>query len=457
MNTWQEDRPGGGSGGGAYGSYGSEGGPNPYRDEPPLPPGLNPRGPGAPAPHRVPPQQPQPAAPVAQPVPAQANGPQPGLPPELNPRGPGAPPRTPGAPIPPGPAQPPTAPPGAPPTAPPTAPRPGNARWPRSRKIKYGIYGTLAALMVTAVGTYFWAGSQLNHENVLVSYDGRPPAGKGTNWLIVGSDSRQGLSDADEDALHTGSAVGKRSDSMMLLHIGDNGNTLMSIPRDSWVQIPAHPNTNGSGKTVPAATTKINAAFNTGGGKLLVQTVEHNTGIRIDHYAEIGFAGFVGIVDSVGGVDMCIDKPIADKDSGLNLKAGCQSLSGKESLAFVRQRHQMADQDLGRMRNQQKFLSALANQAASPGTLLNPFTFYPMVSSGLGTLIVDDDAGLSDLGSLFLAMRSVSSGDGKSMTVPIANPDFRTPTGESAVKWDTTKAKQVFDAFRSDSAVPDVK
>ncbi|MER5862749.1 LCP family protein [Kitasatospora sp. NPDC002040] len=446
MNTWQEDRPGGGSGG-AYGSYGSEGGPNPYRDEPPLPPGLNPRGPGAPAPRR--PAAPPVAPPTAPPVPAQAGS---ALPPELNPRGAGAvPPRAPGAPIPPGPQGP------QGPPKPPRAPRPANARWPRSRKIKVGVYGTLAALMLTAAGTWFWAGSKLNHENVLVSYDGRPPAGKGTNWLIVGSDSREGLTDADEDALHTGSAVGKRSDSMMLLHVGDNGNTLMSIPRDSWVTVPAHPNTNGNGKTVPATTTKINAAFNTGGGKLLVQTVEHNTGLRIDHYAEIGFAGFVGIVDSVGGVDMCIDKPIADKDSGLNLKAGCQSLSGKESLAFVRQRHQMADQDLGRMRNQQKFLSALANQAASPGTLLNPFTFYPMVSSGLGTLIVDDDAGLGDLGSLFLAMRSVSGGEGKSMTVPIANPDFRTPTGESAVKWDTAKAKQVFDAFKGDTAVPDVK
>ncbi|MFD0528550.1 LCP family protein [Kitasatospora arboriphila] len=117
----------------------------------------------------------------------------------------------------------------------------------------------------------------------------------------------------------------------------------------------------------------------------------------------------------------------------------------------------MADQDLGRMRNQQKFLSALASQAASPATLLNPFTFYPMVSSGLGTLIVDEDAGLTDLGSLFLAMKGVSGGDGKSITVPIGNPDFRTPTGESAVKWDATKSKQVFDAFKNDTPVPDLK
>ncbi|GAA5000508.1 hypothetical protein GCM10025734_35540 [Kitasatospora paranensis] len=315
----------------------------------------------------------------------------------------------------------------------------------------------VGALLVTGVGTYFWADSKLNHENVLAPYDGRPAAGKGTNWLIVGSDSRQGLTDADETALHTGSAQGKRSDSMMILHIGDHGNTLMSIPRDSWVQIPAHLDTSGSGKTIKATDSKINASFANGGGRLLVQTVETRTGIHIDHYAEIGFAGFVGIVDSVGGVDMCIDQAVKDRDSGLDLKAGCQTLSGTQSLAFVRQRHQMADQDLGRMRNQQKFLGALAKQAASPATLLNPFTFYPMVSSSLGTLIVDNDTGLTDLGSMFLAMKSVSGGGGKSITVPIGNANYRTPTGESAVKWDAAKSQAVFDAFKNDTAVPDTK
>ncbi len=312
----------------------------------------------------------------------------------------------------------------------------------------------VSALLVTGVGTYFWADAKLNHENVLASYEGRPAAGKGTNWLIVGSDSRDGLTDGQKEAMHTGTDSGKRSDSMMILHIGSSGNTLMSIPRDSWVPIPAHLNSNGSGKTVPVTTSKINAAFNNGGGRLLVQTVETNTGIHIDHYAEIGFAGFVGIVDSVGGVNMCIDQAISDKDSGLDVKAGCQTLNGTQSLAFVRQRHQMADQDLGRMRNQQKFLSALAHQAASPTTILNPFTFYPLVSSGLGTLIVDNDAGLTDLGSLFMAMKSVTGGSGKSITVPIGNADYRTSTGESAVKWDPVKSKQVFDALKNDTAVP---
>ncbi|GAA1955638.1 hypothetical protein GCM10009738_31970 [Kitasatospora viridis] len=326
----------------------------------------------------------------------------------------------------------------------------------RKRIAAYVALGVVGALLATAVGTYAWADSKLNQQNVLQDYDGRPAAGKGTNWLIVGSDSRDGLTDSQKQQLHTGSDDGKRSDSMMVLHIGSNGDTLMSIPRDSWVPIPAHLDTAGTGKTIPATTNKINSAFNNGGGPLLVQTVEKNTGLHIDHYAEVGFAGFVNIVDAVGGVHMCIDKDIQDKDSGLNLKAGCQTLNGQQSLAFVRQRHQMADQDLGRMRNQQKFLSALAHQAVTPGTMLNPFEVYPLIGSGLDTLIVDKGTGLTDLANLFEAMRSVSGGSGRSITIPIGNPDYHTPDGQSAVKWDPVKSKQVFDALKNDTPVANV-
>ncbi|KDN85000.1 LCP family protein [Kitasatospora cheerisanensis] len=427
MNTWQE-RPGGGAYGQGDAARGRGG-----AAEPPLPPELNPRGTGVPLSRPTQPTTDRPphqgGTPGGYGGPPPHGGQQPyGQQPfesEPNPAG--------------APAQP--------------------ARPRRSRKkiIGFSALGLVLALLVTVVGTYFWADGKLRHENVLADYPGRPAAGKGTNWLIVGSDSREGLTDAEEDSLHTGSAEGKRSDSMMILHIGDNGNTLMSIPRDSWVQIPAHQDTSGSGKSIAAATRKINASFASGGGRLLVQTVETNTGLRIDHYAEIGFAGFVGLVDAVGGVEMTIDQPVKDKDSGLDLQAGTQTLSGKQALAFVRQRHQMADQDLGRMRNQQKFLGALAKQAASPGTLLNPFTFYPLASAGLDTLIVDEDAGLTDLGSMFLAMKGVTGGDGKTITVPIGNADYRTPTGESAVKWDPAKSKAVFDAMKNDTAVPDAK
>lgn len=423
MNTWQEGRPSGG--GNPYGGNGGG-----AASEPPLPSSLNPRGAGAPAPR--------------QPEPSRLGG----VPPQAAPGGPGRPgPGGPGGPGRPGG-------PGGPGGARPTGAQ--ARRWPRRRIVKWTVFGLLIAVMVTGVSTWFWADSKLNHENVLADYPGRPAAGKGTNWLIVGSDSREGLSESQMDTMHTGHDVeGKRSDSMMILHIGDNGNTLMSIPRDSWVPIPEFKTS--AGKTVKATTSKINSAFANGNGRLLVQTVELNTGIHIDHYAEIGFAGFAGIVDSIGGVQMHIDQDIKDRDSGLDLKAGDQTLNGVQALAFVRQRHQMADQDLGRMRNQQKFLGALAHQAASPGTVLNPFTFYPLVDSALGTLIVDDDCGLTDLGSLFLAMKDVNGGGGKTMTVPIGNADYHTKTGESAVQWDATKSKQVFEAFKNDSAVPEFK
>ncbi|MFJ4192317.1 LCP family protein [Kitasatospora sp. NPDC089509] len=424
MNTWQEGRPGGGGN-----PYGGNGG---GAAERPLPASLNPRGPGAPAPRQ--PGQPSRLG---------------GVPPQNAPGGPGRP----GSGGPGGPGRP-----GGPggPGGPGSARPAGARRWPRRRIVKWTVFGLLIAVMVTSVSTWFWADSKLNHENVLADYPNRPAAGKGTNWLIVGSDSRDGLSESQMDTMHTGHDVeGKRSDSMMILHIGDHGNTLMSIPRDSWVPIPEF--RTSSGKTVKATTSKINSAFANGNGRLLVQTVELNTGIRIDHYAEIGFAGFAGIVDSIGGVEMHIDQDIKDRDSGLDLKAGDQTLNGVQALAFVRQRHQMADQDLGRMRNQQKFLGALAHQAASPGTVLDPFTFYPLVDSALGTLIVDDDCGLTDLGSLFLAMKDVNGGDGKTLTVPIGNADYHTKTGESAVQWDAAKSKQVFDAFKNDTAVPDIK
>ncbi|MFB7950035.1 LCP family protein [Kitasatospora phosalacinea] len=445
MNTWQE-RPGGGAHGQGDAARGQGG----AAAEPPLPPELNPRGAGVPL--SRPTQQDRPGA--GRPYGGDERPPYGGAgrPPYGGGSGGGQPPYGGQQPYGQQPFEP------EPNPAGPSGPSGPRARPRRSRKkiVGYSVLGLVLALLVTMIGTYFWADGKLHHENVLADYPGRPAAGKGTNWLIVGSDSRAGLTDADERSLHTGSAEGKRSDSMMLLHIGDNGNTLMSIPRDSWVQIPAHLDTSGSGKTVPAATRKINAAFAAGGGRLLVQTVETNMNLRIDHYAEIGFSGFVGLVDAVGGVEMNIEQPVKDKDSGLDLQAGTQTLDGKQALAFVRQRHQMADQDLGRMRNQQKFLGALAKQAASPTTLLNPFTFYPLVSAGLDTVIVDDDAGLTDLGSMFLAMKGVTGGDGKTITVPIGNPDYRTSTGESAVKWDEAKSKAVFDAMRNDTTVPAV-
>ncbi|WP_171163134.1 LCP family protein [Streptomyces sp. I05A-00742] len=340
--------------------------------------------------------------------------------------------------------------PGGPPPASGRAPRTGRPNW--RKRITIGLLAFLAVVLVVSVSTYFWADSKLRREVDLGKVEDRPPSGGGTNYLIVGSDSREGLTDEDKKDLHTGSADGKRTDSMMILHTGDNGTTMLSLPRDSYVTIPAFTGQK-SGKRIPASTHKLNRAYSDGGPELLVRTVEYNTGLRIDHYAEIGFGGFRNLVDSLGGVDMCLDKAVKDRDSGADLKAGCQTLDGKQSLAFVRQRHQEADQDLGRMRNQQKFLNTLAKQAASPSTVLNPFTLYPVIGSGLDTLIVDDDMELWDLASMFWAMKDVTGGDGKQMTVPIGNANLPTREDGSAVKWDPVKSKQLFAELKKDEKV----
>jgi len=319
------------------------------------------------------------------------------------------------------------------------------------RGVGYTAIGLVLALLVVSVSTYFWADSKVRREVDLSKVEDRPPTGKGTNYLIVGSDSRAGLTAAEEKSLHVGSDTGQRTDSMMILHTGSNGTTMMSLPRDSYVTIPAFTGQE-SGQRYAASTHKLNKAYADGGPELLVRTVEYNTGIHIDHYAEIGFDGFVNLVDALGGVNICLDEPLVDKASGADFAKGCQTLDGAQSLAYVRERHQEADQDLGRMRNQQKFLSALAKQAASPTTILNPFKLYPVISSGLGTLIVDKNMSLMDLTSMFFAMKGVSGGSGTQITVPISNANYQTPDGD-AVKWDMTKAKTLFSELQNDQKV----
>ncbi|MFS8201187.1 LCP family protein [Streptomyces sp. CWNU-52B] len=309
----------------------------------------------------------------------------------------------------------------------------------------------LAAAVASSVGTYVWADTELEQGVDLGALPDRARDGKGTNYLIVGSDSRAGLSEQARKELRTGSAEGRRTDSMILLHTGANGSTMLSLPRDSWVTIPPYvrPET---GRSYRAEPNKLNAAFSLGGPDLLVRAVERNTGLHVDHYAEIGFAGFVGVVDAVGGVDMCLERAVKDDNSGADLRKGCQTLDGSEALAFVRQRKQEAQGDLGRTRNQQKFLTALAEKAVTPGTLLNPAKSFPTLGAGLDTLVVDKDTDLRDLMTLFRSMRGVTGGGGRQINVPVSDPGFATSKG-SAVKWDDRRARTLFAELRADRPV----
>ncbi|MFJ4832169.1 LCP family protein [Streptomyces sp. NPDC088747] len=331
---------------------------------------------------------------------------------------------------------------------------PGGAPGPRrapnwGRRIKWGLITLVTLLLVVSVSTYFWADSKLNRDVDLSKVIDRPEAGEGTNYLIVGSDSREGMSAEEKKDLHTGSADGKRTDSMMILHTGDNGSTLVSLPRDSNVEIPSFVGSE-SGKTYQGTgrEVKLNAAYAEDGPELLVRTVEFNTGLRIDHYVEIGFAGFADIVDSVGGVEIEIPKGgMKDSKSGADFEAGKQTLNGEQALAFVRTRYALAGSDLDRTKNQQKFLSALANQVATPGTVLNPFKLYPTMGAGLDSLIVDKDMSLWDLADMFWAMKSVSGGDGKSMNMPIAG------SSNGNLLWDKAKVKTLVNELKNDEKV----
>ncbi|MFI6088988.1 LCP family protein [Streptomyces sp. NPDC051218] len=326
------------------------------------------------------------------------------------------------------------------------APRPA-PNW--RRRLKIGSITLVVVLLAVSIGTYFWADSKLKREVDLSKVIERPEGGAGTNYLIVGSDSREGMSDQDKKDLHTGSAEGKRTDSMMILHVADDGgNTMISLPRDSNVTIPSFKGAE-SGKLYPnqGRQTKLNAAYAEDGPELLVRTVEYNTGLKIDHYAEIGFGGFAKIVDAVGGVEMDIPEGFKDEKSGADFEAGKQTLDGKEALAFVRTRYALKGSDLDRTKNQQKFLAALANQAATPSTVLNPFKLYPTMGAGLDTLVVDKDMGLFDVASMFWAMKGVTGGDGKSMNMPLAGS-----TGGNLL-WDKAKVKQMVKQLNNDEKV----
>jgi LCP family protein required for cell wall assembly len=253
--------------------------------------------------------------------------------------------------------------------------------------------------------------------------------------LLVGSDSRAGLSKAEQKRLGTGSTGGQRTDTIMIVYVPPGGKpALISVPRDSYVDIPK------SGKN------KINAAYAFGGPQLLVQTVEQNTGLRMDGYMEIGFGGFVNVIDALGGIRMCLPTAINDRDSHIDLPKGCQTLSGVEALGYVRMRKADPRGDLGRVERQREMLAAVAKKAASPATVLNPVRYWKFNMAIAEAIKLGRDTSLPEALTLAIAMKRISSGNGLTLTVPVSSTGASTPVG-SAVQWDANKAKAMFSAI----------
>ncbi|MGK2881825.1 MAG: LCP family protein [Mycobacterium sp.] len=325
-------------------------------------------------------------------------------------------------------------------SVPPWPPPPAAPTTKRRRRRSRVVLALLLVLVAGAVGFGVWVDTSLRRITVFGAEADRPAAGRGTTWLLVGSDSRQSLSAEQQAELSTGSDVdGNRTDTMLLVHVPGVGSsapaTMVSIPRDSYVEIPGY------------SSDKINTAYSLGGAPLLAQTVEQATGLRLDHYAEVGFGGFAEVVDAVGGVPMCLAAPVDDPLAGINLTPGCQELGGAAALGYVRSRA-TARADLDRMVNQRAFVSALVKRVTSPAVWLNPLRWYGLTRSGLDALSVDDDAHIWDLARLGLAMH----GDMTTTTVPISG--YLDNGSGSVVEWDSEASARLFDALASDSAVP---
>ena len=321
-------------------------------------------------------------------------------------------------------------------------PPPAVARRPRRRRWGRAVVLVVAVLLVLLLGLLLWMDTRLNRVDALADYAGRPGATPGTDWLVVGSDSREGLNSQQRQRLATGEASGRRADTMMLLHLprGGGSPTLVSLPRDSFVPIPGH-NSN-----------KLNAAYAFGGPKLLVRTVEGATGIRIDHYMEVGFDGFASTVDAVGGVRICVDQAMRDPKAGLNLPAGCQVLNSAQALGYVRTRAS-ARGDLDRVERQREFLGALIDKATGPGVLLNPFKSIPMALRTSDSIAVAKGDHIWHLVRFPFALRAVSGGKGVTTTVPIGGSDS-VPGAGSVLRWDRAKALALFNALKQDRPVP---
>jgi LCP family protein required for cell wall assembly len=306
-----------------------------------------------------------------------------------------------------------------PPGGPSTGPGRTFGRFRRPRfKLRY-LWLIVVLWLVYLVAVPFFAWSKADKINAFPSGH-RPADQPGTNYLLVGSDSRAGLSAAQRKKLHTGDASGQRTDTIVLIHTGSGPTLTMSIPRDSLVPIPGH------------GTTKINAAFAYGGPKLLIQTIEQDTGIHIDHYVEIGLGGFVNIVDSVGGITICPSHTMNDKLANLHVKKGCQHAGGTVALAYARSRH--ADPRLGdiaRGGQQRQVMKAVGHKALSPWTVLNPFRYWNLWTSATDNLTVDKTMSAVAMGHFGWAMTH------SKLTCPV-------PISNLAVTWDPTRSKQMF-------------
>ena len=306
-------------------------------------------------------------------------------------------------------------------------------------------------LVVASVGVFgLWMRleGQIDREDV----DGRlgknrPEKLNGSlNILLLGSDSREGAN------ARFGEEAGRRSDTTILLHISPGGRNAIgvSFPRDSMVQMP--PCKKKDGTVVPAQFGMLNAAFSNGGAACTWRTIESLTDIHIDHYVEVDFAGFIRVVDALGGVEICVPHRIDDPKAELHLKPGRQVVRGEQALGYVRTRYGIGDgSDLERIRRQQAFMASVVKKATGRGMLTDPKRTYDFLSAVAQSIKTDEDLTIGVMQKLAASLRGINAGKVRFVTVPVQPY----PQDRNRVQFDRARAEPLFRAIREDNKLPE--
>ncbi|MCG5468194.1 LCP family protein [Micromonospora sp. LAH09] len=314
------------------------------------------------------------------------------------------------------------------------------ARWKKAMVALIALFGVLCGGVVTVgFGLKHRYESRVQREDILGQGTGprderRWKSGP-LNLLLLGSDSRDGEPD---QALYPG----ERSDTIMLVHVNAarDGATVVSIPRDSYVHVPA------AGQTWSGGPNKINAAFAFGGAALAAETVARLTGLPLDGVLVANFAAVRKLVDAVEGINVCLPYTVKSSDTGVTWLAGCHDLDGKAADDLMRQRHGVPGGDFGRIHDQQLVVRALAERVTATSLLTSPTRLDRVLTTAAESLIVDRDLNLADL---TLALRKVKPETVQFVTVPFSDANLQTPAG-SAVRLDEVRAPALFTALRDD-------
>jgi LCP family protein required for cell wall assembly len=278
------------------------------------------------------------------------------------------------------------------------------------------------------------------------------------NVLVMGSDTREGA-----NGKGIGGDTPGLSDTTILLHLSANRQFAygVSLPRDAMVQRPACPRKNGNGID-PGGITQFNAAYAIGGPACTVKTVESLTGIRINHFVVVDFVGFRAMVNAINGVTVCVPTEVNDTVGHIKLPAGTYKVNGQQALDYVRVRHDIGAPtgDIGRMKRQQTFISAMIKKVVSAGTLANPVRLLKFLDAATNSLTTDPGfANLKQLASLGNSLKNIGLDNVKFITVPwepwTQDPNRVAWKPEASQLWKLIRRDRPLTAdFSSDAVTP---